>query len=63
MKIDVVVNVSTAYYATLVTKEQIALLDESVLRLEQSYKDAYTKYQGGIVDKTDYMRALVAHLI
>ena len=59
-KIDVVVNVSTAYYATLVTKEQIALLDESVLRLEQSYKDAYTKYQGGIVDKTDYMRALVA---
>ena len=59
-KIDVVVNVSKAYYATLVTKQQIALLDESVLRLEQSYKDAYTKYQGGIVDKTDYMRALIA---
>jgi outer membrane protein len=59
-KIDVVVNVSKAYYATLATKQQIALLDESVLRLEQSYKDAYTKYQGGIVDKTDYMRALIA---
>jgi outer membrane protein len=59
-KIDVVVNVSKAYYATLVTKQQIALLDEAVLRLEQSYKDAYTKYQGGIVDKTDYMRALIA---
>jgi len=59
-KIDVVVNVSKAYYATLVTKQQIVLLDEAVLRLEQSYKDAYTKYQGGIVDKTDYMRALIA---
>jgi outer membrane protein len=59
-KIDVVVNVSKAYYATLVTKQQIALLDEAVLRLEQSYKDAYSKYQGGIVDKTDYMRALIA---
>jgi outer membrane protein TolC len=59
-KIDVVVNVSKAYYATLVTKQQIVLFDEAVLRLDQSYKDAYTKYQGGIVDKTDYMRALIA---
>jgi outer membrane protein TolC len=55
-----VVNVSKAYYASLVTKQQIALFDEAVLRLEQSYKDAFTKYQGGIVDKTDYMRALIA---
>jgi outer membrane protein len=59
-KIDVVVNVSKAFYATLVTKQQIALFDEAILRLEQSYKDAYTKYRGGIVDKTDYMRALIA---
>jgi outer membrane protein len=59
-KIDVVVNVSKAFYATLVTKQQIALLEDAVLRLEQSYKDAFTKYQGGIVDKTDYMRALIA---
>lgn len=59
-KIDVVVNVSKAYYAILVTERQITLFDEAVLRLEQSYKDAYTKYQGGIVDKTDYMRALIA---
>ena len=59
-KVDVVVNVSKAYYATLVTRQQIVLFDEAVLRLEQSYKDAYTKYQGGIVDKTDYMRALIA---
>ncbi len=59
-KIDVVVNVSNAYYATLVTIQQIQLLDEAILRLEQSSKDAHTKYQGGIVDKTDYMRAQIA---
>jgi outer membrane protein len=59
-KIDVVVNVSKAYYAVLVTKQQITLLDDAVLRLEQSYKEAHTKYQGGVVDKTDYMRALIA---
>jgi outer membrane protein TolC len=59
-KIDVVINVSKAFYATLVTKQQIALLEDAVLRLEQSYKDAFTKYQGGIVDKTDYMRALIS---
>jgi outer membrane protein TolC len=59
-KIDVVVNVSNAYYATLVTIQQIELLDEAILRLEQSSKDAHTKYQGGIVDKTDYMRAQIA---
>jgi outer membrane protein len=59
-KIDVVVNVSKAYYAVLVTKQQIKLLDEDILRLVQSSKDAYLKYQSGIVDKTDYMRAQIA---
>ena len=59
-KIDVVIDVSNAYYATLVTKQQIELLDEAILRLEQSSKDAYSKYQGGIVDKIDYMRARIA---
>ena len=59
-RIDVVVNVSKAYYAILATEQQIALLDEAVVRLDQSYKDAFTKYNGGIVDNTDYMRALIA---
>jgi outer membrane protein len=59
-KIDVVVHVSDAFYATLATKQQIALLDEAILRLEQSSKDAFIKYQGGTVDRTDYMRAQIA---
>ena len=59
-KIDVVLGVSKAYYAVLVTRKQIGLLEEAIVRLEQTLKDAYTKYKGGIVDKTDYMRATIA---
>jgi outer membrane protein len=59
-RIDVVVNVSKAFYAVLVTRKQIELLDEAIVRLEQTLKDATTKYKGGVVDKTDYMRATIS---
>jgi outer membrane protein len=59
-KIDVVVNVGKSFYAVLATEEQIRLLDEDVRRLEQSLKDAYQRYQGGIVDNIDYKRATIA---
>jgi outer membrane protein len=59
-KIDVVVNVSKAYYAVLETQEQIALLDEDVLRLQQSLKDAYEQYKSGTVDNIDYKRATIS---
>ena len=58
-KIDVVANVSKAFYAVLVTQEEIALLDEDVLRLERSYQDAYDQYKEGVADKTDYKRATI----
>ena len=57
--IDVVVNVTKAFYADLLTRQQISVLDDDILRLSQSLKDAINQYQGGIVDKTDYMRATV----
>ncbi|HET9132182.1 MAG TPA: TolC family protein, partial [Terriglobia bacterium] len=59
-KIDVVVNVSKAYYAVLVTKEQIDLLVEDIHRLQQSLDDAYAQYKSGVVDKTDFQRATIA---
>lgn len=59
-KIDVVMNVSKAYYAVLVTQKQMELLDEAIVRLEQTFKEATTKYQGGVVDRTDYMRATIS---
>jgi outer membrane protein TolC len=59
-KIDVVVNVSKAFYDVLLTKKQIDLLDEDIVRLERSLKDAYNQYKGGIVDKTDYKQATIS---
>ena len=59
-KIDVVVNVSKAFYDVLLTKKQIDLLDEDIVRLARSLKDAYNQYQGGIVDKTDYKQATIS---
>jgi outer membrane protein TolC len=59
-KINVVTIVSKAFYSVLFTQEQIALLDEDVLRLQQSVKDTYNQYKGGMVDKTDYERATIA---
>lgn len=58
-KIDVVVNVSKAFYEVLFTQEQIALLDDDIVRLERNLKDAYNQYRGGIVDKTDYKTATI----
>jgi outer membrane protein len=59
-KINVVVDVSKAYYAVLATLEQIDLLDEDIARLQQSLNDAFNQYKSGIVDKTDYQRATIA---
>ncbi len=59
-KIDVTVNVSKAFYDVLLTQKQISVLDEDIIRLEKSLKDAYNQYQSGIVDKTDYKRATIS---
>jgi outer membrane protein len=58
-KIEVVAGVSKAFYAVLVTQEEIELLDEDIVRLERSLKDAYDQYKGGVADKTDYKRATI----
>jgi outer membrane protein len=59
-KINVVVNVSKAFYAALLAQNQIDLINEDLTRLKQSEKDTYNQYKSGVVDKTDYMRATVA---
>lgn len=59
-KINVVVNVSKAFYAVLFSQQQNNLLDEDIIRLKQSYEDAYNQYKGGVVDKTDYEQAEIA---
>jgi outer membrane protein len=59
-KIGIAVEVSKAFYDILLTQKQIDVLDEDIVRLNRSLKDAYNQYQGGIVDKTDYKRATIS---
>jgi len=59
-KIDITVNVSKAFYDVLLTQKQIELDNETLSRLERSFKNAYDQYTGGVVDKIDYKRATIA---
>jgi outer membrane protein TolC len=59
-KIDVVTNVSKAFYDVLATEQQIKVADENIVRLERSLKDSRDRYETGLVDKTDYKRATIA---
>ncbi|MCW3463655.1 TolC family protein [Chitinophaga nivalis] len=59
-QIDVIADVSKAYYDVLLTTQQINVLNEDIIRLERSLKDAYNNYQSGVVDKTDYKRATIS---
>ncbi|WP_408641463.1 TolC family protein [Spirosoma telluris] len=59
-KIDVVVNVSKAFYDLILTQRQIDILTQDIARLQRSLQDATNQYQSGIVDKTDPQRAKIA---
>lgn len=59
-KIDVVVNVSKAFYDVILTQRQGEILTEDITRLQRSLQDATNQYQGGIVDKTDPQRAQIS---
>lgn len=58
-KINTIVAVAKAYYDILLTEEQIRILDENLLRQEKQYKDAKSRFDVGLVDKTDYQRASI----
>jgi outer membrane protein len=58
-KIDVVVAATKAFYDVLVTSQQIKVAEESIQRLQQSLKDAQSRYRAGVSDKTDYKRATI----
>jgi outer membrane protein len=58
--IDVAVSVAKAFYDVLTTEQQIKVVDENIIRLERSLKDARAQYDAGVVDKTDYKRATIA---
>ncbi|WP_425638233.1 TolC family protein [Algoriphagus yeomjeoni] len=59
-RINTVVDVSKAFYSILLSEEQLKILDQNLSRLEKQYKDAYSRFEAGLVDKTDYQRASIA---
>ncbi len=58
-KVDVVVNVTKAFYDVLATTQQIRIGQEDIIRLQRSLKDATSQYKAGVADKTDYKRATI----
>ncbi len=59
-KINTIVNVSKVFYDVLFTQDQVKVLDDVIKRQQKQYNDAYSQYEVGIVDKTDYKRATIA---
>ncbi|QJW90551.1 TolC family protein [Spirosoma taeanense] len=59
-KIDVVVNVSKAFYDVILTQRQVEILGEDITRQQRSLQDATNQYLSGVVDKTDAQRARIA---
>lgn len=58
-RIDLVVDVSKAFYDVLATAQQVRVSDQSIVRLERSLETAYSRYTAGVADKTDYKRATI----
>ena len=59
-RINVIVNVSQAFYDVLLSQAQIIVLAEDTARLGKNLHDAYSQYVAGIVDKVDYKRATIS---
>ncbi|MBL4676874.1 MAG: TolC family protein [Mucilaginibacter sp.] len=59
-KIGLVTDVSKAFYDVLLSQRQLDIIKQDIVRLRRSLKDAYSRYQAGVVDKTDYKQATIA---
>ncbi|WP_107829559.1 TolC family protein [Mucilaginibacter yixingensis] len=59
-QIDVVADVSKAFFDVLLSDKQLQIIREDIVRLQRSLKDAYARYQAGVVDKTDYKQATIS---
>lgn len=59
-QINVVSDVSKAFFDVLLSQKQLDILNEDIARLQRSLKDAYNRYQAGVSDKTDYKQATIS---
>jgi len=58
-RINTIIDVSKAFYDMLLTRQQLIILDENIVRQEKQYRDALARYEFGVSDKTDYQRASI----
>jgi outer membrane protein TolC len=59
-QINVVSDVSKAFYDVLLSQKQLSIINEDILRLQRSLKDALSRYQSGVSDKIDYKQATIS---
>ncbi|MVN23109.1 TolC family protein [Mucilaginibacter arboris] len=59
-QINVVSDVSKAFYSLLLSEKQLEIINANIVRLRRALKDAYQQYQAGVVDKIDYKQATIA---
>ncbi len=59
-KIDLITNVSKAYYDVLLSLQQINVLKEDTSRLKKNQSDTYHQYVSGVKDKVDYKQATIS---
>jgi outer membrane protein TolC len=59
-RINLISNVSKAFYDVLLTQQQMAVLKDDTARLNKNQQDAYHEYVSGIVDKVDYEQATIS---
>jgi outer membrane protein len=59
-QINVVSDVSKAFFDALLSEKQLNIINENITRLQRSLKDAYNRYQAGVVDKIDYKQATIS---
>lgn len=59
-QINVVSDVSKAFFDALLSEKQLSIINENITRLQRSLKDAMNRYQAGVVDKIDYKQATIS---
>lgn len=59
-QINVVSDVSKAFFDVLLSQKQLNITNQDITRLQRSLKDAFNRYQAGVSDKTDYKQATIS---
>jgi outer membrane protein TolC len=60
-EIDVVVEVSKAFYGLLLAQYQLLVAEEDIIRRKKLLDDSYNQYVAGVVDKVDYKRSGITY--